>query len=88
VRVLGIAGSPRRGGNTDLLLAEVLKGVAAEGAEVKTIFLNKLDITPASTVTPALRPASAASRTICRWSIRSWRRRIESCWPHRCSLWE
>ncbi|NQT31504.1 MAG: flavodoxin family protein [Deltaproteobacteria bacterium] len=46
MRVLGIAGSPRRGGNTDLLLAEVLKGVAAEGAEVKTIFLNKLDITP------------------------------------------
>lgn len=46
MRVLGIAGSPRRGGNTDLLLAEVLKGAAAEGAEVKTIFLNKLKVTP------------------------------------------
>jgi len=46
VRVLGIAGSPRRGGNTDLLLAKVLKGAAAEGAEVKTIVLNDLDITP------------------------------------------
>jgi len=46
VRVLGIAGSPRRGGNTDLLLAEVLKGAAAKGAEVKTIVLNDLDITP------------------------------------------
>ena len=28
--VLGIAGSPRRGGNTDLLLDEVLKGAASQ----------------------------------------------------------
>jgi multimeric flavodoxin WrbA len=46
LRVLGIAGSPRRGGNTDLLLAEVLKGAASKGAEVKTIILNDLKITP------------------------------------------
>jgi len=46
VRVLGIAGSPRRGGNTDLLLAEVLRGAKSKGAEVKTIVLNDLDITP------------------------------------------
>ena len=46
MRVLGIAGSPRRGGNTDLLLAEVMKGAASKGAEVKTIVLNELEITP------------------------------------------
>lgn len=46
MRVLGIAGSPRRGGNTDLLLAEVMKGAASKGAEVKTIVLNDLEITP------------------------------------------
>jgi len=46
VRVLGIAGSPRRGGNTDLLLAEVIRGAASKGAEVKTIVLNDLKITP------------------------------------------
>jgi hypothetical protein len=46
VRVLGIAGSPRRGGNTDLLLDEVLKGAASKGAEVKTIVLNDLKMTP------------------------------------------
>jgi len=46
VRVLGIAGSPRRGGNTDLLLAEVLKGAASKGAEVKTIILSQLEISP------------------------------------------
>jgi multimeric flavodoxin WrbA len=31
MKVIGIAGSPRRGGNTDILLAEFLRG-AADGA--------------------------------------------------------
>jgi len=44
LRVLGIGGSPRRGGNTDLLLAEVMRGAASRGAEVKTIILNDLKI--------------------------------------------
>jgi multimeric flavodoxin WrbA len=46
MRVLGISGSPRRGGNTDLLLAEVMRGAVSKGAEVKTIVLNDLKITP------------------------------------------
>ncbi len=46
MKVLGIAGSPRRGGNTDLLLAELMRGAASRGAEVKTIFLNNLKIIP------------------------------------------
>ena len=46
MRVLGIAGSPRRGGNTDLLLAEVLSGAASRGAEVRTVVLSKLKIAP------------------------------------------
>lgn len=46
MRVLGIAGSPRRDGNTDLLLAEVMKGAASKGAEVKTIILCQLNIAP------------------------------------------
>ncbi len=46
MKVLGIAGSPRRGGNTNLLLAEVMRGAANRGAEVKTIILNDLKITP------------------------------------------
>ena len=46
MKVLGIAGSPRRGGNTDLLLAEVMRGAASRGAEVKTIILNALEISP------------------------------------------
>jgi len=43
LRVLGISGSPRRGGNTDLLLAEVMRGAASREAEVKTIILNDLN---------------------------------------------
>jgi len=46
LRVLGIAGSPRRGGNTDLLLNEVMRGAASRGIEVKTIILNHLKIAP------------------------------------------
>jgi len=46
LRVLGIAGSPRRGGNTELLLSEVMRGVASQGAEAKTITLNHLKIAP------------------------------------------
>ncbi len=46
MRVLGINGSPRRGGNTDLLLGEVMKGAASKGAEVKTIILDDLNIAP------------------------------------------
>ncbi len=46
MRILGIAGSPRRGGNTDLLLAEVLRGAESNGAEVKTIVPSELNIAP------------------------------------------
>ncbi len=46
LKVLGIAGSARRGGNTDLLLAEVMKGAASRGAKVKTIILSNLEIAP------------------------------------------
>ena len=44
--VLGIAGSPRRGGNTDLLLDEVLKGAASRGARIKKVILKDLKIAP------------------------------------------
>jgi len=45
-RVLAIAGSPRRDGNTDLLLKEVVRGAESEGAEVKAILLRDLCIAP------------------------------------------
>ncbi len=46
VKVLGIAGSPRRGGNTDLLLDEALKAAEAAGAEVEKIYVRDYEIAP------------------------------------------
>ena len=46
LKVLGIAGSPRRGGNTDLLLDEAMKGAVSKGARVKTVVLSQLSISP------------------------------------------
>jgi len=46
MRVLGIAGSPRGGGNTDRLLAEVMRGAASRGAETKTLRICQMDIAP------------------------------------------
>ena len=44
VKVLGIYGSPRKGGNTDLLLDKILEGSRAAGAEVNSIYVRKLKI--------------------------------------------
>lgn len=46
MKVLGIFGSPRKGGNTDLLLEEALKGAEAEGAQVERLRLTDYTITP------------------------------------------
>jgi len=46
MKVLGIHGSPRRGGNTELLLKEFLRGCRDAGAEVEEVFLRELKITP------------------------------------------
>ena len=44
MKVLGLFGSPRQGGNTHLLLEEMLKGAQSKGAEIERIFLSHLDI--------------------------------------------
>jgi multimeric flavodoxin WrbA len=44
MRVLGIAGSPRKNGNTDMLLAEFMRGAADKGAEIKTVYLRDLQL--------------------------------------------
>ena len=46
MKVLGIMGSPRIKGNTDLLLEEALKGAKSQGAEVEKIVVDKLKISP------------------------------------------
>jgi multimeric flavodoxin WrbA len=45
-RVFGIVGSPRKGGNTDLLISQVLEGAKSARAETGKIYLNDLRIRP------------------------------------------
>lgn len=44
--VLGIVGSPRRGGNTEILVDEVLAGAQEAGALIEKIILNEMNIGP------------------------------------------
>ena len=45
-KVLGISGSPRRSGNTELLLKEFLRGARAAGHETELFILSELKISP------------------------------------------
>jgi len=44
--VLGIVGSPRRHGNTEMLVDEALRGAEEAGALVEKVILSKLDVGP------------------------------------------
>jgi multimeric flavodoxin WrbA len=44
--VLGLAGSPRRHGNTELLLDQVLAGAASKGAQTEKVVLSTLTMDP------------------------------------------
>jgi multimeric flavodoxin WrbA len=46
LKVCGIVGSPKKDGNVDLLVSEVLKGANSKGAETSKIYLNDLNIKP------------------------------------------
>ncbi len=45
-QVLGIVGSPRRGGNTEILVDKVLAGAEEAGALIEKVILNELNIKP------------------------------------------
>jgi multimeric flavodoxin WrbA len=45
-RVLGIVGSPRRGGNTETLVDEVLAGAEGAGAQIDKVILDELEVRP------------------------------------------
>lgn len=74
LKVLAIAGSPRRGGNTDLLLQEVTRGAKSSGAEVKTIFLCELSIAPCRHCDECLETGRCAIEDDMQWIHRELRR--------------
>lgn len=46
MKIIGIVGSPREGGNVEILVKESLKGAADAGAETKIFKLEDMDIAP------------------------------------------
>ena len=46
MKILGICGSPRKGGNSDTLLEKALEKASALGAETRKIRINDLNISP------------------------------------------
>lgn len=46
MRIIGISGSPRLTGFTNLLLNKAMEGAASAGAETETIILNQLEFDP------------------------------------------
>ncbi|MBN1572497.1 MAG: flavodoxin family protein [Deltaproteobacteria bacterium] len=43
-KVLGVCGSPRKNGNTDILVSRILEGAKEAGAKTESVFLNRLKI--------------------------------------------
>lgn len=46
MKVCGIIGSPKKNGNVDVLVSQVLKGANSNGAETCKIYLNDMQIKP------------------------------------------
>ena len=46
MKVIGFVGSPRKGGNTETLVVEVLRGAASMGAKTEQVSLAKAKVTP------------------------------------------
>ncbi len=46
MNILGVVGSPRKGGNTDILVEQVLSGAKENGNKTSKIYLNDLNIKP------------------------------------------
>lgn len=46
MKAIGIVGSPRKGGNTEILTKHTLKAIAEEGLDTELITLSGLDIRP------------------------------------------
>jgi multimeric flavodoxin WrbA len=46
LKICGIVGSPRKNGNVDLVVSEILKGAASAGAETCKLYLNEMSIKP------------------------------------------
>jgi NAD(P)H-dependent FMN reductase len=61
-RALGIVGSPRRSGNTEILVDEALRGAQEAGAHVERVILSELDVAPCQACGRCLSTGECAQR--------------------------
>lgn len=57
-KVLVLLGSPRRNGNSSILAEQIAKGAESEGAELETIYLNGMKISPCQSCYNCQKPGS------------------------------
>jgi len=62
MQVLGIIGSPRIGGNTEVLVDEVLAGAKEAGASIERVILNKLEIKPCQACNSCYKTGNCAQK--------------------------
>jgi multimeric flavodoxin WrbA len=60
MKVLGIMGSPRRNGNTEILLERALAGAEASGVQVEKVIVSELRISPCREIYACLRDGNCA----------------------------
>ena len=60
MKVLGLMGSPRRQGNTELLFDKALEGAREAGAEVEKVLVSKLKISPCLEIHACLKDGNCA----------------------------
>ena len=91
MKIIGICGSPRHGGNTEFMLKEALKATKEKGAKTELIFLADKDIKHCEGCTPKCEdlckieddmkqivlPRNRSSRVPPRDTRPGWRRGIE-----------
>ncbi len=72
MRICGIIGSPKKNGNVDLLVTQVLKGAQSQGAEVQKFYLNDMCIRPCQSCGTILTLAIVCMTTTWRSSTLGW----------------
>jgi len=64
IKIVAVYGSPRRKGNTSLLLKKAVQGAREAGTDVEEIVLRDLKISPCLEITDARRLVDASSKMI------------------------
>ena len=82
--VLGIYGSPRKGGNTDLMLDAFLEGAAETPVDIERVYVRDLDIHGCLACGHCDRKGKCIQKDGMNLVYPSWIERLTSLWPHPC----